>query len=357
MKRMVSILRRRISLSPTRIACTLLSLWATYGCQSVDQAPSTGDPFATYGSPSKASSQQLQKAGRILQESLTSTRPRLRGAGAEVVGSTRQLRFLPTVRQLMRDPIVPVRFAAILAVGDTGYTPAHHDLTQICNEANEDLNVRMAAAYALGRMGARDYTQLYLTQISHPDQTIRANAALLIGKGAHREALNQLYWALQDSRSNDRVHMQAVESLALLGDERIRERLWTRLISSYVDDRIDGIRAMAKLGTQQALEAIQTMLDDPELEVRLVAAEQMGRAGDTRGEAEALRVIKQALKPTNPMDPERKVRVLAMGAGAIAGIGTPPLTRTLDRLLTDDSPVVRLAAARAVFETQALRPK
>lgn len=358
MKRIVLIPRQPASVFPSAIiAFCLWSLWAVSGCTPVDHTANPADPFATAGSPSKASSQQLQKAGRVLQESLTSTKPRLRGAGAEVVGSTRQLRFLPMVRQLMRDPVVPVRFAAILAVGDTGYTPAHHDLIQIYNEANEDLNVRMAAAYALGRMGARDYTQLYLTQISHPDQTIRANAALLIGKGGHREALNQLYWALQDSRSSDRVHMQAVDSLALLGDERIMERLWTRLISSYVDDRIDGVRAMAKLGTQQALEAVQTLLDDPELEVRLVAAEQLGRAGDTRGEEEVLAVIKRALKSTNPMDQEQEVRILAMGAGAIAGVGTPPLTRTLDRLLTNDSPVVRLAAARAVFETQAPKPQ
>jgi HEAT repeat protein len=339
-----------------RIVCIGLALMMTWGCKPVQQSADPVDPFSSPARrPSDSSSQQLQRAGQILQESLISTQPRLRGAGAEVVGSTRQLRFLATVRQLMRDPVVPVRFAAILAVGDTGYTPAHHDLVQICNEPGEDLNVRMAAAYALGRMGARDYTQLYLTQISHPDQTVRANAALLIGKGGHREALNQLYWALQDSRSSDRVHMQVVDSLAQLGDERIMERLWTRLISSYVDDRIDGVRGMGKLGTQQALEAVQTMLDDPEMEVRLAAAEQLGRAGDRHGEDVVLDIIKETLKSSHPMDREQEIRILAMSAVAIAGIGTPSLTRYLDRYLTDDSPIVRLAGARAVFETQALK--
>jgi HEAT repeat protein len=146
--------------------------------------------------------------------------------------------------------------------------------------------------------------------------------------------------------------MQAVDSLAQLGDQRIMERLWTRLISSYVDDRIDGVRAMAKLGSQQALEAVQTMLDDPEPEVRLVAAEQLGRAGDTQGEAAVQSILKQAFKAGNKLNREQEIRILAMGAVAVAGIGTPPLTRSLDRLLADDSPVVRLAAARAVFETQ-----
>mgnify|MGYP001110137148 CR=1 FL=1 len=53
--------------------------------------------------------------------------------------------------------------------------------------------------------------------------------------------------------------------------------LWTRLISAYADDRVMGIRAMGALGTPEAKNALTTMLDDPVPEVRLAAAEQVGR--------------------------------------------------------------------------------
>lgn len=327
-----------------------------WGCEPVEDA-APHDPFAQVKKTSPPHTTELvDVAGQILQDALTSPQARLRSTGAEIVGSTRQLRFLPTVRQLMRDPIVPVRFAAILAAGDTRYTPAQRDLLQIYQETDEDFNVRMAAAYALGRMGVQDITTFYTQQINNPDQTIRANAALLIGIGGHREALNLLYWALQDAKSQDRVHMQAAESIARLKDERIIEKLWTRLISGYIDDRIDGIRAMGALSTQSALEAIQTMLDDPEFEVRLAAAEELGRIGDHSGEEAVLASLKRFLRALPGNDPEQTIRIKAMSAAAIGTIGTDPLTHYLPQLLEDNSPIVRLAAARAVFNIQKRLP-
>jgi HEAT repeat protein len=42
-----------------------------------------------------------------------------------------------------------------------------------------------------------------------------------LGKIGDKNALKQLYWALYDSKSDDRVVYQAAESIARLGDEGI----------------------------------------------------------------------------------------------------------------------------------------
>src|SRR5210317_888873 len=68
------------------------------------------------------------KANRIIQDALMDSDPLVRVHAIEVVASTRQLKLMPQVQQLMQDNSVPVRFAAALAVGDTEYLPAKRSL-------------------------------------------------------------------------------------------------------------------------------------------------------------------------------------------------------------------------------------
>ncbi|MFC1762436.1 HEAT repeat domain-containing protein [Planctomycetota bacterium] len=293
---------------------------------------------------------RVAKAQQILHEGLNSPAPPIRSNAIEVVAATQQIQLLPIVRRLMRDPIVPVRFSALLAMGDLRWGPAQADLHQIFDEEQEDTNVRMAAAYALVRLGQHHYAEFYIKQIRNADQTIRANAALIIGKGRNIQALPELYWALQDSQSDDRVLIQAAESIAQLGDAGIIEKLWTRLISAYADDRIDGIRAMGALGTEQARQAIATMLDDEVIEVQLAAAEQLGRLGDSSGEPQVLAAL-QGLKRAPGSDPAERLRIKALCANAIGAIGAESLTRYLPPLLEDESSVIQIATARASLET------
>ena len=88
------------------------------------------------------------------------------------------------------------------------------------------------------------------------DQTVRANAALLLGKSGKQEGIRFLYWTLQRNDSSDKVVLQAAEAIAMLRRSRESTRkLWTRLISTYADDRVIGIRAMGALGTEEAKNA------------------------------------------------------------------------------------------------------
>jgi len=287
------------------------------------------------------------EARQILLEGLADMDPRVRSNAVEVIATVREVRLMPKIQRMLHDPAVQVRFLAALAVGDLKYTLGKDEVTKLLNDP--DPNVKMAAGYALLRLGQPEHFRIVSDAIASQDQTVRANAALLLGKSGYQEALQFLYWMLQQPDSSDRVLLQAVESIAMLGDQRIYQKIWTRLISAYADDRMVGVRAMGALGTAEARNALVTMLDDPVLEVRLAAAEQLGKRGDTAGAPVVQEVFAQRLLVQMDVQSTNRVKVLA--ALAIGEIGTPALARHLPDLLQDPSQTVRLAAAKATLQT------
>ncbi|MGE5294830.1 MAG: HEAT repeat domain-containing protein, partial [Solirubrobacterales bacterium] len=78
-------------------------------------------PLLTNPAPSAkpVTTDDLQtQARQIISEGLADTNPQIRANAIEVVATTRDIRLMPKVQKLLVDPVVPVRFAAILAVGD-----------------------------------------------------------------------------------------------------------------------------------------------------------------------------------------------------------------------------------------------
>ena len=288
------------------------------------------------------------EATRIIREGLADADPVIRVNAIEVVATTKRIRLIPKVRRLLKDDFVPVRFAAVMAVGDLEYSLATTSVRALLQNDNE--NVRIAALYALGRLGSADSFEQLRKAITSKDQTVRANAALLLGKSGDTSALTSqaLWWTLRRQDSGDMVRFQTAESIAMLGDERIYPKLWTMLISAYADDRVMGTKAMGALGTLQARDALTTMLDDDIVEVRLSAAEQLGMLKDKRGEPVVLDVFSKNLAAG--LDKQGRDRLNIRTALAIGRIGTPSLTRFLPRFLRDESKIVRMAAAMAVFQ-------
>jgi HEAT repeat protein len=289
----------------------------------------------------------VSEATLIVQQALADQDPLVRVNAIEVVATTRRIRLMPSVQRLLGDEFIPVRFAAALAMGDLQYSLAKEDVARLLNDENE--NVRIAAAYAMSRLGSADSFEMLRQAIASSDQTVRANAALVLGKAGDRRALALLYIALRHQDSDDKVRFQAAESIAMLGDKWIFPKLWSMLISAYADVRVIGIRAMGALGTDEAKNALLTMLDDNVLEVRLAAAEQLGRLGDTIGEPEVFDVFRKNL--TADLRPDSLERVNVFTALAIGRVGTARLTKFLPRLLRDQSKSVRIAAAKAVFQS------
>ena len=287
------------------------------------------------------------KALRITQEALADNDPLVRVHAIEVVASTRRLKLMPQVLQLLNDKSMPVRFAAALAVGDLEYSPAKRSLNQLLND--NDANVIIAAAYAMGKLGSFEYLEVLRKAAANEDQKVRANAVLLLGKSGDKSSLQLLWHTLQDKDSDDRVVYQSAEAIAMLGDEQIFPKLWTMLISAYADVRLLGVRAMGKLGTPGAKNALIRMLGDDILEIRLVAAEQLGVFRNPIGEPKVLDVFKKKL--TRTLDKQASERTNVLTALAIGQIRTPGLRKFLPQLLENESKFVRIAAAKAVFQS------
>ncbi|MCK4913760.1 MAG: HEAT repeat domain-containing protein [Planctomycetes bacterium] len=293
-------------------------------------------------------SQLRAKADRIITAGLLDRDPKIRSNAIEVVAAINWTKFMPKVARLLNDDSVPVRFSAALAVGDLQYRLAENSVRKMLNDKNE--NVRIAAAYALGQLGSIDSFNLIGKAITSENQTVRANAALLLGKIGDPKALKLLQYAIHDQKSDDKVRFLAAEARAVLGDEKIFPKLWAMLISIYADDRAMGVRAMGALGTENAKNALITMLGDEVPEIRLAAAAELGKLGDTRGEIEVLDVFTKNL--TADMDEQGKERINRLTAMAIGQIKTKSLNKFLPQLLNNPSKSVRLAAAKAVFQSK-----
>ena len=328
-----------------------LALLPLSGCEPAARPPQSPTPSASTLAPPAGGDLPAQ-ARQIISEGLADADPQIRANAIEVVASTRELGLMPNVQKLLADQVVPVRFAAAVAVGDLAYAPAKDQVGPLLNDPNP--NVQLAAFYALSRLGQPELYQEICKAVAGSDQTVRANAALLLGKSGNKDGIRFLYWTLQRDDSSDMVVLQAAEAIAMLGDRRIYRKLWTGLISKYADDRVIGIRAMGALGTDEAKSAILTLLDDPVPEVRLAAAEQLGKLGESGGEDEVLAVFEKNLMAG--MDAPGRERTKTLAALAIGEIGTDPLAKYLPQLLQDTSKIVRLAAAKAVLRRGMKRP-
>jgi HEAT repeat protein len=333
---------RRLQRPFRRAAILGLAMLSMFGCQQAAQPPQSSAPSAT--TPPLIGDLSAQ-ARQIVLHGLADNDAQIRANAIEVVASTREMDLMPSVQKLLADPVVPVRFAAAVAIGDLAYAPAKDEVGPLLNDPNP--NVQLAAFYAISKLGQPELYQEICKAVASSDQTVRANAALLLGKSGNKDGIRFLYWTLQRDDSSDKVILQAAEAIAMLGDPRIYRKLWTGLISKYADDRVIAIRAMGALGTDEAESAIITMLDDPVPEVRLAAAEQLGRLGDFGGEAEVLAAFEKNL--IADMGAQGQERTKTLAALAIGEIASDRPAKYLPQLLQDPAKVVRLAAAKAVL--------
>ena len=324
-----------------------------------------------------------KQAISIIANGLSDTDPQFRGKAVEVVSNARLNELMPRVEKLMGDDYVPVRFTAAIAVGDMKYDNSMAALRKLV-EVGDDTS-KIAAAYALAKLGDKRNVPIIHEALTSTDQNLKANAALLLGKLGNKDDIAVLYKVLGDVTASDAALFQAAESIAALGDAGIYSRLWTMLISKHPDDRIIGVRAMRALGTAQAKEAILTMFYDEVLEVRLVAAAELGKLGDSSGYTE---VVDAITKPLSQIDQEAMERAYSyrkkddkdgakqdkesrmlfqpvyrtteeyeqaverakiLAALAIGYIKDNTLDAYLPKLLTDPSRDVRIAAAQSVM--------
>jgi HEAT repeat protein len=283
------------------------------------------------------------KATLVIQTSLSDTSAYMRNHAIEVAIETKQRQLMPEILKKLEDTSVAVRFTAAIAVGDMDCQTCKEQISKSLKDTDE--NVRIGAAYSMIRLGDKSGYPLIRDAAVSADPTLRANALLLLGKlGNKKDDLPLIHKALSDAETVDKVRIQAVDSIARLKDTEIyRSKLWPLLISKYADDRVMGIRGMGLLGTREARDAIQTMLQDDVLEVRLCAAEELGKLDDQSGMNQLVTYFQ-----TNP-DLNQATMASGTGIMAIGRLKAMNLTGYLDKALDSQSPYIRLAAAQSAL--------
>ncbi len=296
-------------------------------------------------------------------------------------------RVEPLTRAALTDPNAGVRFASLMTIGKLNLQGSRQFVGPLLDDP--DPRVRMAAIYALHRLGERvDQTPL-ATHLLSGDSTIRAQAAFILGEIGNPSAIPLLRDTAAPPRTSggngsasgrpqgeprriDQTlfRLQVAEALIKLGDERVRHVLHSALYPAVRDDLEAAVLAAQILGElrddtaiRQLVELIeQTTPESPDttdprrkifiqpIELRLAAATAVAKMGDTGG----VYVADLALSSDNPA--VRSQACFLYSAAALARDRGPRGREArrldmakLEHLMQDPSPIVQISAAAGLL--------
>jgi HEAT repeat protein len=254
---------------------------------------------------------------------------------------------LPVVQLGLEDENPGVRFAALVTAGKLRML----SLKPMAQRRLDDKNasVRAAALFAVKASGGEVDLSPMAPMLASNDPGLRGNVAMLLGLLGDASAapmLKEMAGVAMPRASDVRaaiVRVQVAEAVALLGDDEALDALRAAAYSPYPEVRILAVQAMGHVRDQRMAPAIIQMLEENPQELKLAAAEALGRMGLPDGKAVALQA---AASPT--------ATVRVQTAFALRRFDDPVTAAALVGLLNDPEPVVRLAAAAAVL--QPMRP-
>jgi HEAT repeat protein len=318
--------------------CTLAT-----GCVSPPRGPLSADAQRDF----------RRDAVRFLQAATQSDDPVVRMQGIEALQEAAPREGLPFIAENIDNGYAGVSFAAIMALGtlrDASF------VEEIRTRAEDpDPNVRIAALFALHRLGERQRTgELADLLLKHRDARVRANAAVAIGRLGESQSGRVLDVALRREKK-DAVKLQILEALALLGDTGAIERLLFYGYSAAPDQAALSLMLLGNARAHDAEELFRYRVergDQPE--IRLQAARALGVLGYDSGFDLALAHLFFSdvdLGRDNDPPQQQIARVRALAALALEAIGNRESLMALRRAFDDEnqSDRVRVAVARAAI--------
>ncbi|MBC8105467.1 MAG: HEAT repeat domain-containing protein [Anaerolineae bacterium] len=276
------------------------------------------------------------KAKLVIEDSLKSSDPILRANSIEALQNTIGKEGADQIMRGLNDREAVVRFASAMAAGTLQLAPAKPVLLEMA-QGDGDASVRVATRYALHRMGDVRLSHDLEKFAIDTDKWVRANTAMVLGRLGEKSALNVLRTMMQDREPV--VRLQVFEAMWRLGDDDGLERLIGSSISQAPDDQIIATLALAEPRNEKVSGVIYSKLVSDYPETELAAARAMGMLGSDAGYTIAMNATRDA-------DPRRRV----MAAMALGAIGRSDAQPALTRLLGDQNPNVKLAAATAILQ-------
>jgi HEAT repeat protein len=243
----------------------------------------------------------------------------------------------PEITRLLNDPDPRVRFAATLAAGELRLVQAKPALVRLAEDRDD--SVRIGAKFALHRLGDTSRSRDMEETSRDPRPQIRGMTAMVLGLLGEPSGVNVLRPMLRDQSAA--VRLQAAEAMWRLGDQEGLNRLVSSSLSTFVDDQMISILALAGPKDRRALVHVETALASDYEEVTLIAARACGMLGSDAGYVAAIRAANS-----------RDARQRLMAAMALGAIGRTDSQEVLARLLKDGDADVRLGAATAILQLQ-----
>ncbi|HPF38239.1 MAG TPA: HEAT repeat domain-containing protein [Phycisphaerae bacterium] len=246
-------------------------------------------------------------------------------------------------------------FASLMATGEM--EASQFEQLVRTRAESQDKNVRIAAIFALYRLGDRSrINELGQFLLADPDDTVRANAALAVGRMRDPRMIKVLREALRNEKKES-PRMQILEALAILGDEKAIERLMFVGRSAIPQDAAIALMMLANARSRDAEELFWVRLRDSRIpEVRILAIR--GLAG--LGKRDVLPLAIEYLSFNDPDrhiphdPPEQQIkRIRGIAALALEELGVPEGLEPLRRAFfaSGQPDYVRLAIARAAVRT------
>ncbi|MEV4756304.1 HEAT repeat domain-containing protein [Micromonospora sp. NPDC049559] len=249
----------------------------------------------------------------LLAAAATDTDPEVRslaiGSIPDPVEDARAFRVLV---QALRDPDDRVRVSAISRLGSTGRPDAVAPLVALADD--EAARVRSMVSYALGRLGAEEATPALLRLRHDPDRDVRERAVEALGSVGGPAAVDALLNLAADEDPRSRVLAARALGRAAESDPRVPGQLgrlardgeavvraatlsglvsaggepsrWAPLVAGLADDPDPVVRQRVAVTARHlvpaaAPEILQRYADDPDQNVRRVAALELGRLSDS----------------------------------------------------------------------------
>ena len=201
----------------------------------------------------------------------------------------------------LEDPDETVRAEAATIVGRMRAVEAADTLEEWLTEG--DVRTRVAAARALGELGRREATPALIRALGDATASVRVAAIEALSALGGDDVLAPILGRLDDTESSVRV--AAAEGLSALGDPRAVVPLIGRAGDDSADARRAAYAALGELRDERALSVLVLGMQDSVEDVRLMACLALGQLRSTR----AIGPLRAALS-----QPDVRLRVAALEA-------------------------------------------
>ena len=228
----------------------------------------------------------------------------------------------------------PVAIDAANALAQIGDPEAVDGLLNLLGD--DDASVRQAAVSAVNSILPPSMSKRIIPLLHDPDPNVRESAVKIAGYFGYPGAADALIELSRDD--NERVRSAAIEHLPFVEDERVAGVVVQALKEETPDVRAAAARALSNMDAPEVVPALIEGLSDDDVWVRYFSARALGRQRSEEGVAALENVIEK--------EKFNHVRIAALDS--LGQIGGPRIASIVGRFVKDDDPDVAHAAQVAL---------